>query len=306
MTGSHSGKPSKTGLKHQSRRGSAVCPWTIAFLTLNLLTPLSIQGQTPNQPPLPTQQKPLIPKPKSPTPTPTPGIPAPQFKSAVPTKPSPPAKIITKGAGKPRKIASLSDSYSGGSRLSLGTTAGLTFMNYKQTNVADYTQTAMTAKVALTWYFAPKWSLGANAYYTVLALSSSREAASVRNLGTNLRIGYTLPWPSSPWRLNLMAGGFYGQMTVTGATFGYTSLYYPQLFPTLTRALSRSSAITFYVKYAPTNLVRGDLSQRELAAGMSYVHRSFILSLDWADLTFTSGAIRIQQTTSTVSAGVSF
>ncbi|MCM2322991.1 MAG: hypothetical protein NDJ90_06980 [Oligoflexia bacterium] len=154
-------------------------------------------------------------------------------------------------------------------------TAGLqlTSSAYSESRTPGHEQLAWTGKFAVT---APltadgRWEAQASAYSTLFALSQSRDL-SVRFFGWNTRLGYTLPWPRSPWRLSLIGGYYYTTMLVPTQELGFANLHGPQLFPVLRRQAASGNQLLVYLKYAPIspNFESLSLSNRELAVGGGY------------------------------------
>jgi hypothetical protein len=198
------------------------------------------------------------------------------------------------------------------SRFTANAGVSVSTLSYAQTGVAGFSQIAVTAKGAMTYYFLPsRWDLGLSAYFTALPLSTNISGTSARFIGVNFRVGYSTPWLHDPWRLNLLAGGYYASMFVSGSLFGYRNLSGPQLFPTLSRSLGGGDSLIFYGKFSPVTdgAQLLSLSNREIAGGATWLHplqgrHSIAGSLDASQLRFSSADTTIQSTS--LSLGASY
>jgi hypothetical protein len=182
----------------------------------------------------------------------------------------------------------------GGERPSVWWTLSLGYsqLAYSETAlVSDFTETALTAKVALARQVrGSPWDLSGNAFVTALPISSGVDGVTARFLGANLRFGYG--FLAEPWSLRFSLGLYYTRMSVTDNLFGYGNLLYPQFYPSLRRALSGGGALFAYVKYVP--LGEGlipDFREREIAAGGGYEHplsggNHLLFTVDYSDLEF--------------------
>jgi hypothetical protein len=152
---------------------------------------------------------------------------------------------------------------------------GPSLVSYSETLEPTFTQWVLTLKGGYQYSLNPKWSFGVSGYSTALPLASSVDGYTIRFLGINLRAGYALPWLASPWSLSLM-GGFYYTTTLGSAptVFGFENMYGPQLYPVITRMMSKKSSMSFYFKYA---LVSGSMNLTpqgsEMAAGATYAYQ---------------------------------
>ena len=153
---------------------------------------------------------------------------------------------------------------------SAGLSASL--ISYQETEVDDYSENALTAKLSYSYLLIPPaWDLAASCYFTLLPLRSSNGIIA-RFLGLNFRVGYILPFIKSPWQMHVLAGMYYTTMFVTTNSFGFRNLAGPQFFPVITRAFKNGSSMTGYFKFSPisSGFAIRSFSNRELAFGLSY------------------------------------
>jgi hypothetical protein len=62
----------------------------------------------------------------------------------------------------------------------------------------------------------------------------------------------------------------YAQIFSTDADFGFTPTLYPQVYPTISRALGAHDSATFYLKYVPLSSSLLSFTDREIAFGLSW------------------------------------
>jgi hypothetical protein len=161
---------------------------------------------------------------------------------------------------------------------------GATYISYRETNIPDLAQTALTGTVSYR-KLVGRWDFGANAYLTLVPLTKTAGSGGARFLGVNARGGYLLT-PRGRWRASLMGGVFYTTMLVSGSAFGYRNLAWRQVYPTVTR-LSGRHAWSAYVKISPLSSgLSLSLASRELAGGAGWTRalgsgRHFGLHWTW-------------------------
>jgi hypothetical protein len=185
---------------------------------------------------------------------------------------------------------------------------GASMISYQETLAADLSQYALTIKGGYGTSLTPRISIAVGGYYTLLPLTSTEPGKSIRFLGVNGRLGFRVPWPPKPWTLSLMFGGYYTTTTSTPtAEFGFTNMAGPQVFPVLSRALSKRSLIGSYFKYSAVaagfNIIPVG---SELAGGINYSYRlrnnnNLLFSVDAAQL-----KINIQEVLDITSRSLSF
>jgi hypothetical protein len=153
---------------------------------------------------------------------------------------------------------------------------GVTLATYQQTGFANFTETALTVKVAADYAIAGRWDVGGSAYYTLLPLTATQKDMTLTFLGLNLRAGCRLLKSESVWGLSLMAGIYYATTFAKG-TFGYHNVQGPQIYPTLSRKFSGEKSAWLYLKYSPifdgTDFV--SLANAELAMGGGFTVMAF-------------------------------
>lgn len=197
-------------------------------------------------------------------------------------------------AGERSSPSAVPGASSAASRLSV--ILGLGQTSHEETTKAPYSMFAVTPKIAYTQPIGGTgFHLGVNGFITGFAMTSTASEISVRHLGANLRLGYQVPLLPPQWKLTLFGGISYASMWVTRNAFGYKNVLFPQLYPSLQRALSPRQALTLHFKYAA--LGSGFLSfsdpSRELAAGLTWSYllknqKPLSLLLDWSDTRLVS------------------
>ncbi len=181
----------------------------------------------------------------------------------------------------------------------LSTGLGMTTLSYSQTNKADFSMAALTAKISFQKPLKfENWDIGITTFATALPISNNQSDISVYFFGFNFRVGYVPKLIQNPWTLSLMLGGYYTTMIVSPNRFGYTNVYGPQFFPALSRLINTQNRISAYLKFSPvtdgTSIL--SLSTREVGAGLNWSHvfennHTFSITLDFAELTLNSAGI---------------
>jgi hypothetical protein len=169
---------------------------------------------------------------------------------------------------------------------------GYSSISLKQTGVSDFSETALTLKVAYqVLLFPPHWDLGISTFFTALPISTNQSGINARFLGVNLRLGYKLPFVAEPWQVYLFAGGYYTTMFVTQDSFGYQNELGPQFYPTVRRYFKNGDGVSAYLKYSPVTSGSQAFTStnREIAAGIAYLSRLknqhlLSIALDWAQV----------------------
>jgi hypothetical protein len=186
----------------------------------------------------------------------------------------------------------------------------MTSIAFKDSRIADFSETALTGKISfLTPVIPPRWDAGVTVYMTLLPLTTSTDKMA-RFLGVNLRFGYVVPSVTDPWKLTLLTGGYYTTMFVSTNDFGFKNMSGPQLFPMLARTLKNRDTLVGYLKFSP---IGGSfrilsLANNEKAFGMSYVRplaggRSIAASLDIANLSLTIQGVNLSSTSFSLGVG---
>jgi hypothetical protein len=192
---------------------------------------------------------------------------------------------------------------------------GVVGVFYRQTSISDVNEWGLATKVSGTYEFrSGRWNLGGNAYYTPWIFYTSQSGMSIQFLGGNLRLGYVIPQVRSPWRLNVMAGGYFATSFSSPSTFGYANIFGPQLYPVLQRGLSKNRLVWAYGKYSPImsggSLLTFDNAEIALGGGFSFSPLksghvvSATLDLSILELQFTGGSV--QSTTVTLGGSYTF
>ncbi len=177
-----------------------------------------------------------------------------------------------------------------------------TFLNYEQTSVAAFSEKALTLKVSGNYWIKPQvWDVGVSGYYNAFAFSSSSSNEYlIRFLGLNIRGGYTFPFVRPPWQLRLLFGGYY-ITTFANATFGFSHLVGPQLYPVVSRGFRNGGAASVYFKFSPivTEASLVSFSSREMAVGAGYSHPlkngkaiTASIGMAWLGLNLSTSAVK--------------
>ncbi len=192
-------------------------------------------------------------------------------------------------------------------RTSFEISLGGSSIAYSESGVPDFTMTGVTGKLSLLSSLSPrKWDFLANAFATLLPLSSNRVDTTVRFAGLNGRLGYHLIDESS-WILSLQAGLYYSTMLVSTNAFGFKNMLGPSGTVSLRFILGLTDAVGLYLKYA---IVAGlSPTDRELAMGANYAHtldngHPVIVSLDYSAFDFV--LLETAITSSSISASIGY
>jgi hypothetical protein len=194
----------------------------------------------------------------------------------------------------------------GGIPKPLSVALGVTSISYTETEVANYSSTALTLKAN---YFRPtpfkRWNIGVGGFFTLLPIQESAPA-SARFLGVNLRLGYSLIANPTVWRIGIYGGFYLTTMYVKNDQFGFNDISGPQIFPVVRRIFSGGRSASAYLKYAAlvSNASVVSLKSREIAAGGEYVFdyhggnsRSVQLDFSSLNVVFPSQAISVKTIT---------
>lgn len=192
---------------------------------------------------------------------------------------------------------------------SLTTFAGVSSISYRESGYSALSEIAITPKISYRLLLpAPHFDLGISGYGTAATVTSNQPGVVARFFGFNARLGYggfqILP---EPWKFSLMAGPYYTTMAVMGAPFGFSGLLGVQIYPAVRYAMANGDVASFALKFSPVGTLFS-LSDREIAANAAWTRtiaqaHPLILSLDLADLRFTSGIGSAVSQSATVSAG---
>jgi hypothetical protein len=199
----------------------------------------------------------------------------------------------------------------------VGLTAGLGYalQNYTEGQLEPFAQKAMVLKVAYQKSFSAlsPFFYNFSGYFTLLSLSQSDPAPTVRFMGESARIGYRLPLGRSRFEFSVSSGFYYATMLVSATDdgfppFGYSDQFGPLILPTIKYSLSKRASIGIYFKYSPLNF---GISDREIAAGLSVSYalakgKSLSLTFDQADLKTTLQGLLIDSRSQTLGLGLSW
>jgi len=169
---------------------------------------------------------------------------------------------------------------------------GVSKINYSEGSIYNINLLGITGKVGLVFAQGPWWEFGGNTYITILPFSITGTEKTLRFFGMNFKAGYKIPMIKSPWSLQVNGGVFIGRTLVTGSSFGYEYLLFPQIYLSLGRRWNYLFKSGIYLKYAPISDQFFSLSptSRELAFGaLHYWDREtgkidYSLELDYSTL----------------------
>ncbi|OFZ19618.1 MAG: hypothetical protein A2X94_17405 [Bdellovibrionales bacterium GWB1_55_8] len=189
---------------------------------------------------------------------------------------------------------------------------GVSVLGYRQTDLPNVDQIVLTGKMGVVHLLAPAWDVGVSGYLTLAPLVTG-SADVARFLGVNARVGYTLPFVRAPWKVAVLAGGYFTTMFVSSGAFGFKNMAGPQLFPSVRYALADGASAWLYGKFSPVSDGVASLSfkNRELAAGGGYSFkpvngRSLSITLDVAELALQVEEDVVSSTSFSVGIGIGF
>jgi hypothetical protein len=146
---------------------------------------------------------------------------------------------------------------------------GLTSFSYKEGTQLSYSATAPTLKASYESTLSnPDWNFEISGFLTLFDTVKNLPNTQARLLGIDLRVGYSLPFLQTPWKVSIVGGLGFFTMFVTENAFGLTSFIAPEIFPTIRRTIAPGQAVFGYVKYVPTSEGFGLFSWREKELGL--------------------------------------
>ncbi len=167
---------------------------------------------------------------------------------------------------------------------------------------------AATPKFSGTYVLIPdRWDLTANLYFTAPILKSSESGTTLNFLGSNVRGGYHLTPPKAPWKL-IFGFGIYYTTTFSNQTIGYANVSGPQVYPILQRRFSADKVFSVYFKYSPVSdsFQLLNLSNHELASGISYRYKKVVSGFDFSHLKLKTAVGTAASTSYSLSVGYLF
>jgi len=194
-------------------------------------------------------------------------------------------------------------------KLVFNVSMGASLITYFQTGFKNITQYAVTPKFTMTYRLGDsRFDLGSSAFINAYAINPAG-GNMFRTIGANARLGFIMPWIDHPWRMIFYAGGYYTTMLTSPTQFGYRSMVYPHLFPTLSRAITERDFIGTYFKFTPMGSgISFSITDRELAGGISWRHtlsnsHPLSVSLDYSNQTMKDGKVIFKMTSVSLGAG---
>ncbi len=197
----------------------------------------------------------------------------------------------------------------GNKKLSGAFSMGATYLDYKQTNQTAYSEWLWTIRASGTYKINKSWELSANTFINALSLYSNQDD-SIKFFGANVRAGYVIHKPLSPWRFTINGGWYY--VTTFGSPIGFTDLNGPQIYPNFSYKINTDESAFGYLKYSPIadKFSLLSLSNREIALGGGYNFKAFgkhlTAGLDLAFISVTFPNIKTESTSLTASVGMRF
>lgn len=186
-----------------------------------------------------------------------------------------------------------------------------TLISYQQTRLPSFSQLALTAKGSFSYAIAPnRWEAGISGFATLASVPLTNSNRTASFIGVNLRIGYSIPGISAPWKFILFGGPYFTTMLNDGS-FGFSNQIGPQFLPTVRRSLANGTLASAYVKFSPvtSQFKILSLSNREVALGGAWTwqmrrKRSVSITFDVSNLRLSNelSVIRVN----TFSLGVSY
>lgn len=193
---------------------------------------------------------------------------------------------------------------------SLGTAYSL--LSYNNPGFTHQEETALTAKLGISYNLTDYFDLGFAGFYTFYPLSADIDPEA-RFLGLNLRLGYRLPIRSSRWQYKIMAGYYYLTMIVEGNAYGYLNIGGPQIFPVVRYEFPGGTFVSTYFKFSPVapNFVFLSLDSREIAAGTTVsfplaAGLRWFLTVDWSDVQLQIDNLAVSSGSLSFGAGIGF
>ena len=155
-------------------------------------------------------------------------------------------------------------------RFHLNAALGLSFTSYEETQFQHLSEVALTPKVSGDFTLSRDWGIGVSSSITAFPLSSNIPGVTLRFFTFDARLGTRLPWLPDPWSVRILFGGYYETTLTSGASFGFSNMTGPELYPILERRLSNRENGNIHLRYA-TILSKGvNLSSYSFGGGLSF------------------------------------
>ena len=162
-------------------------------------------------------------------------------------------------------------------------------MNYKPGNGVNFTSTLVRAGLGLTYYRTDDHlELGLYSSYAAMNVSTSIKGVGAHQLFGNVRAGYITHLGSLG--VGLFAGLSVNQLVFTGASYGFQTLYYPEIYPRFELKLSNKMGARLTTKLIPLSAI-DKLNQRQVYARLDLVYKYSLASssfwsvgLEYSDL----------------------
>jgi len=193
-----------------------------------------------------------------------------------------------------------------------------TSLLFSQTGIPTFRVSLLTGEVDYRRVFVnSSWTLGLNASGTILPLNSQvPDGSSMRVLSAAWRLGYRLPWISSPWGLEVAGGSFFQTMLVSENGFGFQNLTGPQVVLRSARMFRPAGAapflITGSVKYLKffgveqSSVLSNSEVGVELAWNGSFFRLPINVTAQYSTFSFDDGTDSIRMKSLSLGAGYRF
>lgn len=154
-------------------------------------------------------------------------------------------------------------------RFSFSPSLGISLINYKETNIADFSEKAFVLKM-YSQYMIISQRLDAEltAGMTFLSIMKSQPDRSIGFTDINGHLGYTLFFIPAPWKITIRGGYHYKNISGSTDIFSLRTLTAMEFFPVVTYKLNNSNSLFGYFKIIPYN---SGSSSRELNGGLGWV-----------------------------------
>ncbi len=177
---------------------------------------------------------------------------------------------------------------------------GFSLISVKETGIENYSSITSTGKVSMMYFIKPPYiDFGASLFFNIMPITNTPSNVTVRFIGANARGGYRFPFIKAPWSMSFLVGLSYSHMLVSDDSFGYRHLFYPQLYPTVTRGFKNGDLGVAYVKFVPltASFFGFSTSERELAGGLAYIHvlkngHSVSSAINYSNTSFNLTSVR--------------
>ncbi len=178
-------------------------------------------------------------------------------------------------------------------------------VNYSQTNLSNLNEIMLAPVVSYQEQFAKRWSFQATTFIDVARdtpLATNQNNDMVQFWDSSANVIYSTPLKSPKWSVGI-AGGFYYMTTYSsGASFGFTNLWGPEIYPIFRFAPNNKNIFDFYFKYDPVlSQMPFNISNNESNVGIEWTKsnrakRSISFKLELLQDALTQGSSSTRST----------